>query len=69
MTYRQAITLASNRLGLPNEVLPSIFFRLPERTFKILDEQIEGDPMEVVRGLVKHFRKEKDKRRAKNPRK
>lgn len=62
MTYRQAITLASNRLHLPNEDLPGVFRRLPERTLHMLDDEIEGDPMKVVRGIVNDYRERKAKR-------
>lgn len=69
MTYRQAITLASNRLGIPNEVMPQIFRRLPEKTFAILDDEITGhDPMTLVRELTKKLRELKLKEHlAKNP--
>lgn len=66
MTYRQAIVLASNRLHLPNEQLPALFRRLPEASFRMLDDEIEGDPMAVVRGIVNHFRERKAKRNTPN---
>ena len=54
MTYRQGIAEAARRAGMSEGYFNTVLNRLPERSFRILDDPIEGIGEEqFIRELLK----------------